>query len=200
MSFGDDELLQNLKKFFKKHKADPTHFIFEVTETAAMRDIDEARAFVSELTKMGSKFALDDFGVGFSSFFYIKHLEVDYIKIDGSYIKNLDSSAEDRLFVKSLVDLATGLEIETVAEFVENQKILDELQRMNVTYVQGYHLSRPEGDIEALYSAFNRKQANTIAASRLKENTQETTKALKKKAAPQKPKVQKTEPPKNKKS
>ena len=164
MSFGDDELLQHMKKFFKKHKADPTKFIFEVTETAAMRDIDEAREFVSELKKMGSKFALDDFGVGFSSFFYIKHLEVDYIKIDGSYIKNLDSSAEDRLFVKSLVDLATGLGIETVAEFVENQAILDQLERMDVTYVQGYHLSRPEEDIDGLFATFDNQQATAIAS------------------------------------
>lgn len=191
MSFGDDELLQSLKKFFKKYKADPTKFIFEVTETAAMRDIDEAQAFVAELKKMGSKFALDDFGVGFSSFFYIKHLAVDYIKIDGSYIKNLDSSAEDRLFVKSLVDLATGLEIETVAEFVENQQILDELERMNVTYVQGYHLSRPDGDIEALYSEFNSKQANTIVASRLKAAIKKEAKPTTKKTAQKKPVAQK---------
>ncbi len=159
MSFGDNELLQCMKKFFKKYKADPTKFIFEVTETAAMRDINEAQSFVSGLKKMGSKFALDDFGVGFSSFFYIKHLEVDYIKIDGSYIRNLDTSSEDRLFVKSLVDLASGLGIETVAEFVENQSILDELKNMNVTYAQGFHLSKPEKDIEALFDTFDNTEA-----------------------------------------
>lgn len=188
MSFGDDELLQNMKKYFKKYKADPTKFIFEVTETAAMRDIDEAREFVSELKKMGSKFALDDFGVGFSSFFYIKHLEVDYIKIDGSYIKNLDSSAEDRLFVKSLVDLASGLEIETVAEFVENQAILDELERMNVTYVQGYHLSRPEEDIEGLFGTFHNQQATAVATkiAAAKKEAAKLAKPKAKKAAPKK--------------
>ena len=155
VSFGDNELLENMKKFFKKYKADPRKFIFEVTETAAMRDIDQARSFVKELKKLGSKFALDDFGVGFSSFFYIKHLEVDYIKIDGSYIKNLDTSKEDRLFVKSLVDLATGLNIQTVAEFVENKEILDELEKMNVNYVQGYYLSKPMEHLGDLYNEFN---------------------------------------------
>lgn len=200
MSFGDDELLQSMKKYFKKYKADPTKFIFEVTETAAMRDIDEAREFVSELKKMGSKFALDDFGVGFSSFFYIKHLEVDYIKIDGSYIKNLDSSAEDRLFVKSLVDLASGLEIETVAEFVENQAILDELERMNVTYVQGYHLSRPEEDIDGLFTTFDNQQATAVAtqiAAAKNAASQPVKKvATAKKAAPKKAATIKTAPKK----
>lgn len=159
MSFGDNTLLKSMKKFFKKYKADPKKFIFEVTETAAMRDIDQARSFVKELKKMGSKFALDDFGVGFSSFFYIKHLEVDYIKIDGSYIRNLDTSKEDRLFVKSLVDLATGLNIETVAEFVENKPILDELEKMNVNYIQGYYLSKPMDNLKELYNGFEGKTA-----------------------------------------
>lgn len=159
MSFGDNDLLEKMKKYFKQYKADPKKFIFEVTETAAMRDIEQARSFVSELKKLGSKFALDDFGVGFSSFFYIKHLEVDYIKIDGSYIRNLDSSKEDRLFVKSLVDLATGLDIETVAEFVENKPILDELEKMNVSYMQGYYLSRPQDDLKKLYEGFENKTA-----------------------------------------
>ena len=159
VSFSDHELLHHMQAEFARYKANPKKFVFEVTETAAMRDIDQARSFVSVLKEMGSKFALDDFGVGFSSFFYIKHLEVDYIKIDGSYIKHLDESREDRLFVKSLVDLASGLNIQTVAEFVENEAILDELVKMDVTYAQGYHLSRPEEDLTALYKKFNGKLA-----------------------------------------
>lgn len=180
MSFGDNELLENMKKYFKKYKADPKKFIFEVTETAAMRDIDQARSFVKALKKLGSKFALDDFGVGFSSFFYIKHLEVDYIKIDGSYIRNLDTSKEDRLFVKSLVDLATGLNIETVAEFVENKAILDELENMSVSYVQGYYLSRPEDNLSKLYKGFEGKVAqehNTKGAKKAVKKTTQKTKA-----------------------
>ena len=152
LSFGDNEVMKALRRSLDKHKANPTKFIFEVTETAAMRDIGEAKEFVSELRKLGCKFALDDFGVGFSSFYYIKHLEVDYIKIDGSYIRNLHKSYEDRLFVKSLVDLAEGLEIKTVAEFVENEDVLTELKKLNVTYAQGYYINRPNQDITGMYA------------------------------------------------
>ena len=159
MSFGDKQLLETMKRLFKQYKVDPGQFIFEVTETVAMRDLDDAKMFVKELKRMGSQFALDDFGVGFSSFMYIKHLDVDFIKIDGSYIKHLHESAEDRLFVKSLVDLAAGLGISTVAEFVENADILTELKKMDVTYVQGYHLSRPDGDIAGLCEKFEGTQA-----------------------------------------
>ena len=184
MSFGDNELLENMKRFFKKYKADPRKFNFEVTETAAMRDIDQARSFVKALKNLGSKFALDDFGVGFSSFFYIKHLEVDYIKIDGSYIRNLDTSKEDRLFVKSLVDLATGLNIETVAEFVENKPILDELEKMNVCYVQGYYLSRPEENLGDLYKGFEGKTAREHSDDTEKEAAAKTKTKTKAKAKP----------------
>lgn len=152
LSFGDAEVMKVLKRSLEKYKANPSRMIFEVTETAAMRDLGDAKAFVSELKKLGCKFALDDFGVGFSSFYYIKHLDVDYLKIDGSYIKNLHTSPEDRLFVKSLVDLAAGLNIKTVAEFVENEEILDELKKLNVTYAQGFYVNRPDQDITSMYA------------------------------------------------
>lgn len=152
LSFGDAEVMKVLKRSLEKYKTNPSRMIFEVTETAAMRDLGDAKAFVSELKNLGCKFALDDFGVGFSSFYYIKHLDVDYLKIDGSYIKNLHTSPEDRLFVKSLVDLAAGLNIKTVAEFVENEEILDELKKLNVTYAQGFYVNRPDQDITSMYA------------------------------------------------
>jgi len=88
---------------------------------------------------------------------------VDFIKIDGSYIQNLDTSPEDQLFVKALVDLAKGLKIQTVAEFVESKEVLKVLRGLGVNYVQGYHMSRPEHDLDALFSAFEDKTASDFS-------------------------------------
>lgn len=150
LSFGDKELLALLQRAMIDHKTDPTTLIFEVTETAAMRDLGEANAFVTELKRMGCRFAIDDFGAGFSSFSYIKNLDLDYIKIDGSYIRNMHNAKDDRLFVKALVDLAKGLGIHTVAEFVENSAVVDILIELGVDYMQGYYLGRPEAGLEGL--------------------------------------------------
>ena len=163
ISFGDTEIMKTLKKQLKEHDADPHNLIFEVTETAAMRDLGDAKKFVADLKELGCKFALDDFGAGFSSFAYIKNLDVDFIKIDGSYIQNLDTSPEDQLFVKALVDLAKGLKIQTVAEFVESKEVLKVLRGLGVNYVQGYHMSRPEHDLDALFSAFEDKTASDFS-------------------------------------
>jgi diguanylate cyclase (GGDEF)-like protein/PAS domain S-box-containing protein len=164
ISFGDAEMMKSLKKQLKDHDADPKNLMFEVTETAAMRDLGDAKAFVGELKNLGCKFALDDFGAGFSSFSYIKNLDVDFIKIDGSYIQNLDTSTEDQLFVKALVDLAKGLNIQTVAEFVESKEVLQVLRGLGVNYVQGYHMSRPQLDFEGLFSKFKGKSAHDFTS------------------------------------
>ncbi|MBI1362822.1 MAG: EAL domain-containing protein [Proteobacteria bacterium] len=163
ISFGDAEMMKALKKQLKENDADPHNLIFEVTETAAMRDLGDAKKFVGELKALGCQFALDDFGAGFSSFAYIKNLDVDFIKIDGSYIQNLDTSPEDQLFVKALVDLAKGLKIQTVAEFVESKEVLHVLRDLGVNYVQGYHMSRPQHDLEGLFTKFHGKTAHDFS-------------------------------------
>jgi diguanylate cyclase (GGDEF)-like protein/PAS domain S-box-containing protein len=159
-SLGDPEVINVLKTMLKKEDVDPNRIMFEVTETMALhdpsslRDIGEIHAFISEIRSMGFRFAIDDFGTGFSSFNYLRLLPVDVVKIDGSFIKDLETSRQDRLFLESIVMLCKGLKIQTIAEFVENEKIVKILTELGVDYAQGWHLGRPEADIEAQSAAF----------------------------------------------
>jgi diguanylate cyclase (GGDEF)-like protein len=118
-------------------------FTFEITETAAIHDIDRARDFATRLRDAGCGLALDDFGSGFGSFYYLKHLPFTYLKIDGDFVRRLPTSRHDQHVVKALVDVAHGLGLRTVAEFVEDAEILEQLRGLDVTYAQGYHLGRP---------------------------------------------------------
>ena len=93
---------------------------------------------------MAAGFALDDFGAGFSSFYYLKHLPLDYIKIDGDFIRNLAGSVTDQLMVKSIVDIARAMGMKTVAEFVENAETVEMLREKGIDYSQGFHHGRPE--------------------------------------------------------
>ena len=162
-SLGDQEVIRNLRDIIKTHNIEPNCFTFEITDTAAIhdptayRDIEEVKEFIDELRALGFKFALDDFGVGFSSFNYIRRLNVDMLKIDGSYVKNLDKDNEDGQFVRAIVELAKGLGIQTVAEFVENEAILQKLHGFGVDFAQGYYLSRPEADLLRLDKTFAKK-------------------------------------------
>ncbi|MEC8066852.1 MAG: EAL domain-containing protein [Pseudomonadota bacterium] len=165
-SIGDHDMLKELKRIVTKYKKrgfKPQRITFEVTETAAMNDptavkeLEKLQSFIAVLKNMGFKFSLDDFGTGYSSFNYIKHLNVDYIKIDGSFILPLENSEKDRVFVKAIVDLAKGLGLKTVAEFVENEKILRILNDLGIDMAQGYHLSKPEIDLEKLDASFSKK-------------------------------------------
>jgi EAL domain-containing protein (putative c-di-GMP-specific phosphodiesterase class I) len=117
--------------------------VFEVTETAAILDLDEARKFAARLTKLGCRFALDDFGAGFGSFNYLRHLPLSYLKIDGEFVANLRSSEPDRRIVRAISDVGHSLGVETIAEFVGDAETLDFLLGCGVDYVQGYHISRP---------------------------------------------------------
>jgi len=123
--------------------------IFEVTETEAVRNIDDAVKFIDELKALGCRFSLDDFGVGFTSFVYLKEMSVDFIKIDGSFIRRLHENPHDQLFVKAMIDVARGMGIKTIAEFVETEKTLELLRSYNADYAQGYYIGRPspEADI-----------------------------------------------------
>jgi len=139
----DAELLVLLRRELAATGIDPHRLVFEITETAAIADIDAAMAFVHEMKALGCRFALDDFGAGFSSFDRLKRLPVDYLKLDGSFIRNLPSDEEDRHLVKAMVDVARGLGKRTIAEFVENGETLEKLQESGVDYAQGYHVGRP---------------------------------------------------------
>jgi diguanylate cyclase (GGDEF)-like protein len=122
---------------------DPARLIVEITETAAVANVQDAIAFMQQIKRLGCRFALDDFGSGFSSFTYLKQLPVDIVKIDGAFIRHLASSKDDQLFVKALTDVAKGLGKTTVAEFVEDAETLRLLERFGVDYAQGYFIGRP---------------------------------------------------------
>jgi len=117
---------------------------FEITETAAVTNLSNATFVMRELKARGCKFALDDFGTGLSSFMYLKTLPVDYLKIDGQFISHVADDPVDRSMVEAIGKVGKALGIETVAECVESQAVLDELERIGIDYAQGYFLARPE--------------------------------------------------------
>jgi len=142
--FGSTEITLLVRESMQKYNANPSKIIFEVTETAAVENLYRARGFIDSLHSIGCRFALDDFGIGFSSFQYLRNLPVDFVKIDGSFVKNLHRDTEDRIFVKAMVDLAKGLGITCIAEFVENSEIVEILKDLGVTLGQGYYIARPQ--------------------------------------------------------
>jgi EAL domain-containing protein (putative c-di-GMP-specific phosphodiesterase class I) len=142
-SVADPDLPEFIVKQLDAASVDPAQLILEVTETAAIGNMDEARRFVARLTDIGCCFALDDFGAGFGSFYYLKHLSLDYLKIDGEFIHNLPASTTDQLILRSIVQMANGLGKKTIAEFVGDQATLQLLGEHGVHYAQGYHVGRP---------------------------------------------------------
>ena len=142
-SLGDEELPRLVEGWLAESGIDPSLLVMEVTETAAIAGVELGKRFVNRLRALGVRVAIDDFGAGFSSFAYIKNLQVSHVKIDGSFIRNLISDAEDQHIVRTMIDLAHGLGKGVVAEFVENRETLELLGRFGVDMVQGYHLSRP---------------------------------------------------------
>jgi diguanylate cyclase (GGDEF)-like protein/PAS domain S-box-containing protein len=143
LTMTDPDFALMIGRELVKQDVDPSKLVFEVTETAAVADIEQARKFAESLNRVGCRFALDDFGSGFASFYYLKHLPISYLKIDGEFVKDLPRSPTDQLVIKALVSVAEGLGIKTVAEFVEDQETLELLRKFGVTYAQGYHIGRP---------------------------------------------------------
>ena len=115
----------------------------EITETAALHDIEESARFVNVVRNLGCKVAIDDFGAGFTSFRHLKALTVDMVKIDGSFVLNLSRNVDNQLFVRNLMGLASTFGLATVAEFVENAEDADFLLKVGVQYLQGYYFGRP---------------------------------------------------------
>jgi diguanylate cyclase (GGDEF)-like protein/PAS domain S-box-containing protein len=133
-----------VRRVLNEAGVEPRRIGFELTETALVANMSRAREFIETLRHMGCRFALDDFGSGFSSLNYLRHMPVDVLKIDGSLIREIPTSVQDRHFVRAIVDLARGLGIEVTAEFVENQEILDFLCDVPVDSVQGYFIGSPK--------------------------------------------------------
>ena len=142
-SVTDDEVLGSIEEKLAKSSIDPSSLIFEVTETAAIRSIPQAREFANRIAELGCAFALDDFGTGFGSFYYLKHLPFDYLKIDGDFVRDLPNSPTDQLTVRAIVEIAEGMGKRTIAEFVESEASLELLRGYGVDFAQGFHIGRP---------------------------------------------------------
>ncbi|HEX4281077.1 MAG TPA: EAL domain-containing protein [Solirubrobacteraceae bacterium] len=140
---GDPELLRMIEHELERSSVDPSKLIFEVTETAAIANMPEATQFARGLTDLGCSLALDDFGTGFGSFYYLKHLPVSYVKLDGEFVQNLPRSEVDEHMVKAIVGVSQALGIKTVAESVADAETISLLQKHQVDYAQGYYVGKP---------------------------------------------------------
>jgi len=146
-AFDNPELLKYLKKELTRSDINAEQLIIEVTETTAIENFSAAKSMMSEITSKGVQFALDDFGVGFSSFQHLRHLHVAYVKIDGSFIRQLGQQKEDQILVQAIADIAKTSGKKTIAEFVENQNILDLVETYGIDYAQGYHIAKPSSEL-----------------------------------------------------
>lgn len=156
-TFDDDEAMGKMADMIEKAKIKPGTFVLEITETFALKDMDKMRRLISEFKKLGVLFALDDCGVGYSSLNYIRELELDYIKIDGSFIRDLHRSADDDAFVKAIQDIAQRMNVMTVAEMVEEPETVAYLKRLGINYAQGYLFAMPAPELPEEFSELHKK-------------------------------------------
>ena len=149
-SLNEPTLPRFITEALRRREVDPNRLIVEITETSAVSDLHDAQRFIESMRENGARVCLDDFGSGFSSFAYLKHLDVDMLKIDGQFIRNLPSDRDNQVFVKAIVDVAKGLKKLTVAECVEDVGTLELLRSFGVDLAQGYHLEEPTAHHPAL--------------------------------------------------
>jgi diguanylate cyclase (GGDEF)-like protein len=143
-SISDAQFLDYLLDLLSETAVPAEKICFEITETAAITNLSKATQFISMLKEMGCSFALDDFGSGLSSFAYLKNLPVDYLKIDGSFVKDIVDDPIDAAMVRSINEIGHVMGKQTIAEFVENEQILEMLQQIGVDYAQGYGIDKPK--------------------------------------------------------
>ena len=142
-SLNQSSFLDFLRKQLKLYNLPPEILCFEITESVAITDINKTSKFIAELKNLGCTFALDDFGKGMSSLTYLKNLPVDYLKIDGSFITEINTDSVTKAMVQAINKLAQIIGLKTIAEFVENQEILSTIKELNIDYAQGFHLGKP---------------------------------------------------------
>ncbi len=149
-TLGDDTFIEFVEAAFRKHRVPHQQICFEITETAAIANLSQAGKFINWFRQHGCLFSLDDFGAGMSSFSYLKHLRVDFIKIDGSFVKDILQDPIDEAMVTAINNVGQVMGLRTVAEFVENQAILERLRTLGVDFAQGYGVHRPQPLVEIL--------------------------------------------------
>ncbi len=142
-SLSEDRFLDFVVAELEKQKLPDGAICFEITETAAISNLSRVIHFMQELKKLGCLFSLDDFGSGLSSFTYLKNLPVDYLKIDGQFIRNVAEDSVDESMVKAINEVGRAMGIETIAERVETREVLDKLSELGIAYAQGYLIARP---------------------------------------------------------
>ena len=142
-SMGDPELPALISRELERTRVNPANLILELTETAAISNMDEALTFAETLSRIGCRFSLDDFGAGFGSFYYLKHLPVDFVKIDGDFVRSLPRSSTDQVVVGSMVQIANGLGVLTIAEFVRDTETVEMLRGFGVNFAQGMYIGEP---------------------------------------------------------
>jgi EAL domain-containing protein (putative c-di-GMP-specific phosphodiesterase class I) len=143
-SISDPRVAAFIEEAISDAGIDPSCLVFELTETTAITNIEDAKAFAHRLRIRGCRLALDDFGAGFGSFYYLKNFPFDYFKIDGDFIRGIVASPMDQLLVEAIVGIAQGMGKKTIAEFVPDDDTRRLLERSGVDYAQGYHVGRPK--------------------------------------------------------
>src|SRR5664280_1146210 len=147
LDFDDDTLVADISRMARAKGIRPERVTFEITETAALRDFDRVRDFTLALTGEGFHFALDDFGMGFSSFRYLRELPVSSLKLDISYVRDLPKVKANRVFVRGIAGICRGLGVKTVAEGVESEDVMEILPELGVDRAQGWHVGYPSPDL-----------------------------------------------------
>jgi len=161
-SLSDQQLLEYVLNCLEQHDTLPSQICFEITETAAIANLSSAMEFINTLRNMGCRFALDDFGSGLSSYGYLKNLNVDFIKIDGNFIQDIEKDDLNQAFVTSISQIAGIMGIQTIAEFVENEASAEFLRETGITYLQGHWLGKPRPIEGLLYHTETDPQRHLI--------------------------------------
>jgi len=161
LTLAEEGFLGYVKQLLDTYEVPPEMICFELTETAAVANYGQANEFIRELKKFGCRFSLDDFGSGFASFGYLKNLHVDYLKIDGSFVRQVATETLDRAMVSSINYIGHVMGVKTIAEFVENEDIAAKLRRMGVDYGQGFYFGASE-PLESIFQVSDSKGQSTV--------------------------------------
>jgi diguanylate cyclase (GGDEF)-like protein len=160
-SLGDDEILKFIEEEIESSGVPAASLCFEVTESAAVSNLNKAQAFIDALRKRGCSFSLDDFGAGLSSFAYLKNFQVDTLKIDGSFIRDITENRISESMVAAITQVAKVMNLKTVAEYVESQKTMSLIKKIGVDFAQGYAIGKPMAVDDVLQTLTRETQSST---------------------------------------